>query len=70
LTSTGGFSSNPGSGASVEMNLYAPTGARVGILRSNSQANFTLPISDPYVIRVSATDLTTIGSYELRLNCP
>src|SRR3954467_13497269 len=58
LTSTGGFSTNPGAAASVEMSLFAPTGVRVGVLRSNSQNNFTLPIAGPYVIRVTATDLT------------
>jgi hypothetical protein len=70
LASTAGFSTNPGSAASVQMELFAPTGARVGILRSNSQNVFTLPVSGPYAIRVSATNLTTVGSYELRLNCP
>jgi hypothetical protein len=42
----------------------------VGAHRTNSQVNFTLPDTGTYVIRVSAANLATIGSYEVRLVCP
>jgi hypothetical protein len=42
LASTAGFSSNPGASTSVELWVFVPSGAAVGQLRSNSQANFTL----------------------------
>ena len=49
--------------------MFAPSGAAVGSLRSNSQATFTLPEAGTYVIRVSATNLATTGSYNLNFEC-
>jgi hypothetical protein len=69
LASTGGFSTNPNVSSSVTLTLFAPSGVAVGTLRSNSQANFTLPEAGSYVIRVSATNLATTGSYNLNLEC-
>jgi hypothetical protein len=68
LASTGGFASNRGT-FSVELTLFAPTGAIIGRLRSNSQANFTLPEAGTYVIRVRASNLATTGSYNVNLEC-
>src|SRR5206468_2391615 len=69
LASTGGFSANPNNSSSVMLTLFAPSGAAVGVLRSNSQGNFTLPEAGTYVIRVNATNLATTGSYNLNLEC-
>ena len=69
LASTGGFSANPTASTSVELWMFAPSGAAVAQLRSNSQANFTLPEAGTYVIRVSATNLATTGSYNLNFEC-
>jgi hypothetical protein len=49
--------------------LFGPDGAVVTTIRSNSQANFTLTAPGPYVIRVSATNLSTAGSYVIRVPC-
>jgi hypothetical protein len=68
LASTGGFTTNRGS-ASAELTLFAPSGAVVGTLRSNSQANFILAETGPHVIRVTATNLATVGSYNVNLEC-
>jgi hypothetical protein len=70
LASTGGFSPRPGGSGNVALTLLAPSGAAVGgVLRSNSQANFTLPQTGTYVVRVSAFNLSTTGSYNLRRGC-
>jgi hypothetical protein len=69
LASTGGFASNPSNG-SVALTFFAPSGAPLVTLRSNSQANVTLPIGGTYVTRVSAQNLATTGSYTLRIGCP
>ena len=58
-----------GGSTSAELTLLGPSGAVVGVLRSNSQANFTLPESGTYIIRVSASNLSTIGSYRVTLGC-
>ena len=39
LASAGGFSTNPASGASVQLTLYAASGSVIGTVRSNSQAS-------------------------------
>jgi len=69
LASTGGFATRPSS-RSVVMTLFAPSGAAVGTLASNSQTLFTLPATGAYTIRVSANNLSTTGSYTLRMTCP
>jgi hypothetical protein len=69
LASSGGFSSNPTTSNSVELTVFAPSGAAAGTIRSNSQANFTLSQSGTYVARISATNLSTVGSYNLNLEC-
>jgi len=69
LASTGGFATNPGSSGSVELMVFAPSGALIGHLRSNSQGNVTLPVTGSYAIRVNATNLATTGSYNLNLEC-
>ena len=69
LASTGGFSANPAS-TSAELTLFAPSGAAVRVLRSNSQANITLPEDGTYVVRVSAANLFRLGSYRVTLGCP
>ena len=61
LASTGGFSTNGSTAGSATLILFAPSGAIVGSLRSNSQGTFTLPTTGAYVIQVSATNLATIG---------
>lgn len=68
LASTGGFATNRGSG-SVQLTLLAPSGAAVGTLRSNSQANFVLLEAGTYVVRVNATNLGNAGSYNVNLEC-
>jgi hypothetical protein len=68
--SGGGFSTNPTASNSATVTLFAPSGAAVGTIRTNSQSNFTLPIAGTYVLRVTATNLATIGSYALRALCP
>ena len=69
LASTGGFRTVPNS-RSVVMTLFAPSGAAVGTLASNSQNLFTLPTTGAYTIRVSANHLSTTGSYTVRRACP
>ena len=61
LASAGGFTSSPSS-RSVALRLFAPSGALVGTLLSNSQSLFTLPAGGVYAVRVSANNLTTTGS--------
>ena len=68
LASTGGFTGG-GASTSAELTLFGPSGAVVGVLRSNSQANFTLSANGTYVIRVTAANLSTIGSYRVTLGC-
>jgi hypothetical protein len=68
LASTGGFATNTGS-LSVTATLFAPSGALVGSVRSNSQANFVLPATGTYVVRAHATNLATTGSYNLNFEC-
>jgi hypothetical protein len=68
LASTGGFSGS-GSSASATLTLFALSSAVVGSFRSNGQTDFTLADTGLYVIRVTATNLATIGSYEVRRNC-
>jgi hypothetical protein len=68
LASTGGFASN-GGGRSVSLSVFAPSGLLAGSLRSNDQANFTLPEAGAYIIRVNATNLATTGTYEVRFAC-
>jgi hypothetical protein len=70
LASTGGFASNQSSVSSAVLTLLAPSGTSLGSLRSNSQGNFTLPVAGLYVVRVSASNLATTGSYSLRSACP
>jgi Big-like domain-containing protein/pre-peptidase len=69
LASTGGFTTNR-NGTSAALTLFAPTGALLGAFRSNGQANFTLPATGTYVVRVNATNLATTGSYNVGLQCP
>ena len=69
LASTGGFSTNPTASTSVELTVFAPSGAAVGTIRSNSQANLTLTETGIYVIRVRAANLTRTGSYNLNFEC-
>jgi len=69
LASTGGFSNNPSTSNSAELTVFAPSGALAGTIHSNSQANFTLSQSGTYVIRLSATNLSTIGSYNVNFEC-
>ncbi len=69
LASTGGFAGTPSS-TSAELTLFAPSGSAVGaVVRSNSQATFTLPETGSYAIRVSARNLATTGSYNVGLHC-
>jgi hypothetical protein len=71
LASTGGFSANPGTTGGATLTLFGPSGTEVRApLRSTSQRNYTLPAIATYVIRVNATNLTTTGSYSVRLICP
>jgi hypothetical protein len=69
LTSTGGFSGSPGSSLSVELTLFTPAGVALGLLRSNSQGNFQLPDTGTFILRVSARNLATTGSYRVALGC-
>jgi hypothetical protein len=69
LASTGGFSSNYSTLAGAELSLIAPSSTMLGILRSNSQGNFTLRESGVHIVRVSATNLATRGSYNVNLEC-
>jgi Bacterial Ig domain/Beta-propeller repeat len=69
LTSTGGFATNQ-TLSSAALTLFTPTGAVLGAFRSNGQANFTLPMTGTYVVRVNATNLATTGSYNVGLLCP
>ena len=69
LASTGGFSPTPGSSASLELTLYGPTGTALAMLRSNSQSNVLLPDTGTYVLRVSARNLGTTGSYNVNVEC-
>jgi hypothetical protein len=68
LASTAGFATNTGS-LSATLTVFAPSGAVVGSLRTNSQARFVLPETGAYVVRVHATNLATLGSYNLNLEC-
>ena len=68
LASAGGFTSSPSS-RSVALRLFAPSGALVGTLLSNSQSLFTLPAGGVYAVRVSANNLTTTGSYNISREC-
>ncbi len=69
FSSTGGFSTNPGGSASATLVLFGSDGAVVAAIRSNSQANFTLTAPGPYMIRVTATNLSTAGSYVIWVPC-
>jgi hypothetical protein len=51
------------------LTLFAPSGAALAAFRSNGQASVTLPGAGLYVVRVNATNLITLGSYEVRLTC-
>ena len=68
LASVSGFSGTEAS-TSAELTLFAPSGATVGVLRSNSQANVRLLESGTYIIRVGAANRTRTGSYNLNLEC-
>ena len=68
LASASGFSTSPSSG-SVVMTLFAPSGAAVGTLASNSQSLFTLPATGVYAIRVSANNLARTGAYNISREC-
>ena len=69
IASTGGFASSPSS-RSVVLTMFAPSGAVVVTLASNSQSLYTLPTNDMYTIRVNANNLATTGSYSVRRICP
>ena len=69
LTSTGGFSPNPASTGGASLALFDPTGALVVAIRSNGQTTANVPIGGSYVVRVSATNLSTIGSYAIFVPC-
>ena len=69
LASTGGFSSNPTASNSAALMLFAPSGQLLGTIHSNGQANFTLPETGTYELRVSATNLRARGTYNLNREC-
>jgi len=69
IASTGGLSSNPTASNSAALTLFAPSGATLGTIRSNSLANFALPATGTYVVRVSATNAAAVGSYNVSLSC-
>ena len=68
IASTDGFATSPSSRSAV-LTLFAPSGAVVGTLASNSQALLTLPMNGVYAIRVSANNLATTGSYNISREC-
>jgi hypothetical protein len=68
LTSTSGFSTRRNLSSAL-LTVFAPSGAIVATTRSNGQLAVTLPVAGLYVIRVSAVNLATVGSYEVRRNC-
>ena len=51
------------------MTIFAPSGAVVGTLLSNSQSLYTLPVTGVYAIRVSANNLAATGSYNVSREC-
>jgi hypothetical protein len=63
------LSSNPTASNSAALTLFAPSGTALGTIRSNSLANFTLPATGTYVVRVSATNAAAVGSYNVSLSC-
>lgn len=69
VASTGGFSGSPGSSLSLELTLVSPAGTALGMLRSNSQGNFHLPQTGTYVVRLGARNRTTVGSYNVNMEC-
>jgi hypothetical protein len=68
LASTGGFATNTGS-LSATLTVFMPSGAVLGSVRTNSQTRWVLPETGKYVARVHATNLATLGSYNLNLEC-
>jgi len=69
LGNTGGFSTGQNISSSALLTLFAPGGASMGSLRSNSQVSFTLPATGTYVVRVSASNLGNTGSYNVSFHC-
>ena len=51
----------------VQVTLFAPSGAELGVFDSDSQQQFTLAESGVYVIQVNANNLVSIGSYAVGL---
>ena len=63
-TSNWGLSSND-----ARLTLFAPEGAKVISFDSNGQQQITLPESGTYVVRITAENFVTTGTYDLGLEC-
>jgi hypothetical protein len=65
LVETSSFGS---SGVYPQITIFAPSGAVVGSTQSaNSTAQYTLPETGVYVIRVRASNLVSTGTYEITM---
>ena len=67
LASSGGFTHQ--SSRSAVVKIFGPAGDLVISFLTNSQRQVLLPATGPYIMQVSASNLTMTGSYNLNVEC-